>query len=212
MATWQDTNPGFAYARYDLAAAHAYLAAQYPPDVSRAFRVARHAAHKADIFRLALLCREGGFYADADDRCIRPLTTLLRPGLSCLLYQEHLGTIANNFIGVVPGHPLIAAALRRVVDATNEGRVEVLWLETGPALVSRCLVDQVVNPARPVVDALAGIDVLFHTALRHVVSFGCSATYKATPRNWQFIGKSQPKVCLPDELRDLLALVPTPRA
>ena len=39
----------------------------------QAFRLARDIPQKADILRLAVLAFEGGFFVDADDRCLKPL-------------------------------------------------------------------------------------------------------------------------------------------
>jgi tetratricopeptide (TPR) repeat protein len=208
METWRTLNPGFAYARFDAFAARSYLIANFPPPVVRAFGRAGDVAQKADIFRLAVLLREGGFYADADDRCVRPLVGLLGPGVSCLVYQEEMGTIANNFMGVVPGHPLVAMALGVAVGATNRGDQSSPWLDTGPALLSRCFVSQAVGSKGEAKDFAARFSVPSHTELREFVSIHCSAGYKRTPLNWQIGASVLPRARLADDLRQLLGMLP----
>ena len=65
---------------------------------------------QADFFRLAYLNIRGGFYADADDKCIRPLEKLLRKDVQITLVQEDFACIGNNFLGTIPGHPIIKQA------------------------------------------------------------------------------------------------------
>ncbi len=60
-------------------------------------------------------------------------------GRGLLLYQEDLGSLASDFIGAVPGHSLVGAALTQAVEAVNRGDGGVLWLSTGPALMTRLL-------------------------------------------------------------------------
>ena len=116
-ATWQERNPEFTCRFFDDAAARAFLERDYSPEVLGAFDRASEPAKKADFFRLAYLFAEGGYYVDADDRCGAPLATVVPPHARLALFQEEYGTVGNNFIGVVPGHPVIATALDLAVEA-----------------------------------------------------------------------------------------------
>ena len=60
--------------------AKSFITAHFPIDVVRAFARARHPAQRADIFRLAWLAAEGGFYVDADDRCLGSIDALAPAG------------------------------------------------------------------------------------------------------------------------------------
>jgi len=50
-------------------------------------------------------------YVDADNRCLRPISTIVPPNADLVLYQEDLGTIGNDFVAVSREHPVIAYAL-----------------------------------------------------------------------------------------------------
>ena len=73
----------------------------------------------------------------ADDRCIAPIATLDPGGRALIVYQEDLGSIGNNFIGARPGHPVIQRALSNGAAAINRGDSDILWLSTGPGLLTR---------------------------------------------------------------------------
>ena len=82
--------------------AQLYLSKKGARGVLAAFARSKEPAMKADIFRLAHLYFEGGYYLDADDRCVARLDALAPTGCDLLLYQENYGTVGNNFIGVAP--------------------------------------------------------------------------------------------------------------
>jgi mannosyltransferase OCH1-like enzyme len=177
--TWRTTNPDYECVLFDAASADTFLAAHYPPQVQLAYRRARGAARKADIFRLAALLSLGGVYADADDRCQRPLATILPPTAALVLYQEHLGTLGNNFIAVAPQHPFVALMLRQAVNATNRGDSDIVWLSTGPALTARCFVQCYAAGALP-----GETIILDRRDLYRAIAIHCDAAYKKRGEHW----------------------------
>lgn len=70
--TWTRQNPEHRHLKFNNASALKFLTERYSTDVTSAYLRAREPAQKADIFRLAYLYAEGGYYADMDDRCLLP--------------------------------------------------------------------------------------------------------------------------------------------
>jgi hypothetical protein len=62
--------------RYDDAAAAAFVAAEFPEHAA-AYAALPAAVQRADLFRVLVLLRKGGVYADADAACVAPLDALL---------------------------------------------------------------------------------------------------------------------------------------
>ncbi|HTQ71935.1 MAG TPA: glycosyltransferase [Acidocella sp.] len=177
MQSWQARNPGYAWRRFDEAQARDYLAAKFPGPVLQAYQRVREKPQKADIFRLALLVAEGGVYVDADDRCLRPLDTLLPPGASLVLAQAAFGCADNHFLAAAPGHPVLQAALRAVVAALNRGDNESPWLLSGPGLLTRALAQHLAT--RGITAGLPpGLALLDQRALGRAVASACFAAYK----------------------------------
>ncbi|RIY02712.1 hypothetical protein D3218_04985 [Aureimonas flava] len=181
MASWRERNPGFRHRVWSGPEADAYLTAHAAPAVRAAFRRAREPAMKADLFRLALLAHEGGVWADADDRCLRPIAPLLARGAGLLAYQEDLGSLGNNWLAARPGHPVLARALREGTDAVNRGDGDILWLATGPGLLTRVLARARCG-ATP--DEAADALVLDRSEFLDHVAIHCLAAYKASERHW----------------------------
>jgi mannosyltransferase OCH1-like enzyme len=133
MATWPQQNPGHRHLLFGDEAAKAFLSEHLGPEVLAAYQRAEHPTQKSDIFRLAWLYAEGGWYVDCDDRCHAPLEGLARTGALLILHQEELGSLCNNIVGAVRLHPVIGGALRGAVAAVNAADSDYLWLATGPA-------------------------------------------------------------------------------
>jgi tetratricopeptide (TPR) repeat protein len=179
MQSWRDANPDLTFQLFNDRTARTFLAEHYTPPVLAAYRRAREPAQKADIFRLAFLAAHGGIYADADDRCLQPLATILPANAELVLYQEDHGTLGNNFIAAMPGHPILVRALNLAVTAINRGDTDMVWLSTGPALLTRAFAQYVAER-----DAGSDIAVLDRRQLFQAVAIHCAASYKSTDLHW----------------------------
>ncbi len=184
MRSWRDKHPDFAYRLFDDASAKTFLQRRFPFNVVRAFVRARHPAQRADIFRLAYLNVEGGFYVDADDRCLAPIATFAPAGASLTLYQENYGTIGNDFIGASPNHPIITRALTMAVEAMNRGDSDTLWLSTGPGLLTRAFAQAVAGIIAEMPDWRPGTVVRELDVAQRAIGLHCPVRYKRTNKHW----------------------------
>jgi mannosyltransferase OCH1-like enzyme len=184
LRTWVETHPGYAYCRFDNATARDYLGAHYPKEVLSAYRHARHPAQASDLFRLAYLLREGGFYIDADDRCVGPLATVTTPGIILIGYQEQYATLGNNFLGCMPGEAVIGRALMLAVETLNRGDSEAIWLATGPGLLTRAFTDILTQQGTEWRTWLEPRRILDRNELSAVSWSHSISGYKNTRRSW----------------------------
>jgi mannosyltransferase OCH1-like enzyme len=182
MTTWRHHNADYEWQCFDDDSAEAFLEAHFPARVVSAYRLASQPAQKADLFRLAWLAREGGIYADADDCCTAPIDSLLPRGASLALYQENYGSIANNFIAAIAGHPIILAALDLAVEALQRDDHDMVWLSTGPGLMTRTFAHHWATSEDS--DWLRSVSVMTLGEIQRVVAVHCHARYKATERSW----------------------------
>jgi len=183
MQSWRDVHPDWDYQRFDDARAQAFLRAHYPLDVLRAYMRARNPAQKADLFRLAYLAVEGGFYADADDRCLARLDTIVPSHVEIAAYHEIYGSVGNNFLAAKPGEPVILKAFEAAVDAVNRGDHDLLWLSSGPGLMTRTMAQFFSDPneqGRLFSRAL----VLDRCELFQAVAVHCQLRYKRSDEHW----------------------------
>ena len=182
--SWAGMNTDYEHTLFDITSARAFIKDNASSEVLTAFNRAAHAAQKADIFRLAYLLVKGGYYVDADDRCLAPLNSWVPAGASLIAYQEDFGTIANNFLGVAPGHPVIALALASATEAVNRGDSDVLWLSTGPGLLTRAFAQVAASDSDGA--KLVASSVIKRTAsIRQAgVAIHCYLSYKKSDKHW----------------------------
>ena len=182
MATWRHHNPTYEWRCFNDDAAETFLEMHYPLRVARAYRAASQPAQKADLFRLAWLAKNGGIYADADDACAAPIERLLPAGASLVVYQENYGSIANNFMAVVADHPIILAALDLAVEAMLRGDHDMVWLSTGPGLMTRAFANHWATSDDS--SWLRSVSVMTLGEIQRIVAVHCHARYKTTERSW----------------------------
>ena len=184
LRTWVEAHPGYPYCRFDRSSARAYLVAHYPPEVAAAFWRASHPAQASDIFRLAYLLREGGFYVDADDRCIGHLSLLGTGNAQFIAYQEQYASLGNNFLGCVAGEPVIGRALDLAVEAVSRGDADSIWLATGPGLLTRVFAQVLAEQGEAWPQWLGQRRILDRSELAQVSWPHAILPYKNTSRGW----------------------------
>lgn len=184
MKSWQQVNPSFAYTKFDRNSAAAFLRLNLPNNIWLAFVRTREPAKAADVFRLAYLYLKGGFYCDADDRCVAPLLNIVPSNATFVGYLEGHGSLANNFLGVISNHPVIKRALDLAVDAINRGDHDETWLATGPGLLSRAFA-QILANEKSYSTLLENITIFDFNGLQRYVNFHCPADYKRSTKHWR---------------------------
>ncbi len=189
MATWPAHHPGWTHRVFHDAEAQRFLLeaiarGEVPECVLPAYQRSPHAAQKADLFRLAWLSVEGGWWLDADDRCVGSLDALAPAGADLVLYQEEYATLGNNMIGVAPGHPVIQRSLRLAAEAVNRGDADVVWLSTGPGLLTRAFATLLAEAGPEGAPWLGDAAVIERGRLAACVARHCRVTYKLTDRHW----------------------------
>jgi tetratricopeptide (TPR) repeat protein len=179
---WRSAHPNFSYRLFSRADARHFLFEQKMPAALAAFDRATEPAMMADIFRLAYLAHSGGFYIDADDRCLAPLSAIDHGAADLLLYQEeYIGSTGNNFIGVRPGHPVIVAALEEAVTAVNRGDSDILWLSTGPGVLTRQVANYLASDLKARLETTM---ILRSYELERSLAVWALASYKHTQKHW----------------------------
>lgn len=200
MDSWPRVCADFEYRRFSEASARHFLKSHYHASVLRAFNKCHTVPMKADLFRLAYLFREGGVYVDADDYCRHPLDCLGRLDADLILYQETFGSLGNNFIAVVPGHPVIGDALDYTVRELLESSRSDTWFTTGPGQITRAAARQL----RPVMRFNLAESghwprwvILDRHELLSCVSIHIRCNYHRSAKSWKYAEAQQVRLVAP---------------
>lgn len=188
MRSWRVQHPQYEYFLFNDVTATTFLQNNASSRALEAFRRTMHPAQRADIFRLAYLAQEGGFYVDADDRCLGNIGLLYPEDISLAIYQENYGTVANNFVGASRGHPVILRPLDLATEAMLRGDSDIVWLSTGPGLLTRAFAQVVVESSSSL---LASTSFRELGETQRVIGIHCPAQYKKTDQHWSRAAFSQ---------------------
>lgn len=186
--SWKINNPGYEYRRFSDGTAREFLITHFNEKASAAFDRAYEPAKKADLFRLAYLYIEGGYYVDIDDLCVAPIDLISNSKSKLLLYQEDMGSIGNNFIGAAPGDERILVAFWQAAESILRGDREMLWLSTGPGLMTRIaakfIAEYSANCESGQTVCMGDIAILDRVELLKIAKLHCSASYKNARQSW----------------------------
>jgi tetratricopeptide (TPR) repeat protein len=182
--SWREKNPDYEHRLFDGQTALAYLAAHFPSAVASAYRRCTDATTKADLFRLAVLVKDGGLWADMDDRCVAPLYELIPAGVEAFFWQEGTGYLCNNLLATRPSHPILRRALVTAVNAINRGDRDKVWMLTGPGLLSRSFVMEMASVGDEWKQWLQSIAVLDECEIWPRVAIHCQTSHKRFGKHW----------------------------
>ena len=115
---------GWEYRFYTDDTAREYILAHFPIRFAQAYDAILPGAFKADFFRLVVLLREGGVYADIDVQLDTDLDSFLDANISffvprdCPLdrWPNSNYCLWNGFMGSVPGHPILVQAVEDLMN------------------------------------------------------------------------------------------------
>lgn len=149
LSRFRAMNPGWSFVLVDNAGCDAYMEAHYAGQpILDVFRAARIGPLRTDIWRYALLLREGGVYCDVNKMMTVPLDDLIAPNDHAVIAAEDTPLVmpdvswqtdplpeparrllqhpdfnrVNWFLAFAPGHPFLARALERIVETAPSVR------------------------------------------------------------------------------------------
>ncbi|KAL7539559.1 hypothetical protein ACHAWF_006446 [Thalassiosira exigua] len=127
--SWRDLNPRHELRYWDLKSAREYLIEHFHPVFLRAFDCLQPFASKSDLFRMALLYREGGWYSDWKEVCLKEnLLDDIARATNFFAVWDKLATwdrfkhrcIQNGFVGATPRHPIARKMLALTLIQTQK--------------------------------------------------------------------------------------------
>ena len=185
MNSWKEQNPDFEYKLFSRRSAYIFLKIQLGHNDAAAFLNCEHPAMQADFFRLAYLSKMGGFYSDADDKCVRPLNTLVESKAELVLKLGDFGCISNNFLGCAPGNEIISEAYERGMKNTTTYFNEGPWFKLGPGHLTKSVTYNLAHHIHEMdFSKWPKIYMLDQIDTRKYISQHLSLPYKSSDKSW----------------------------
>lgn len=120
---------------FDAPMARAWLEL-HAPDLTEIFDRQPLPATRADLFRVALIAREGGVFTDLDEYPRAGISDWLAEASAVLVIEEGHGTIANNFLAARPGLALFTRLQARIAANLRAASQPYPWWDSGPAMLT----------------------------------------------------------------------------
>lgn len=164
---------------FDAPAARDWLA-RHAPDLVARFDRQSLPATRADLFRVALIAREGGLFADLDEYPRQRIDDWLNGARGVFVIEEGHGTIANNFLAALPGLPLFARLQARIARALDATSSPYPWWDSGPAPLTLEL-----GRALDSADEAPGLRLLTQPEYDARIATNLPFAHKSGPLHWR---------------------------
>lgn len=124
--SWQQLNPEYKYEFMDDVDMRRWIEENMRAEVLQAFDRLIPGAFRADLWRYAVLYKEGGVYADVGMTTMRSLRDVLAADDDFVVARDrpsHNSLLYNAFMAVSPGHPILEEVIGRIVE-----NVQAEWM------------------------------------------------------------------------------------
>ena len=118
-AQYERFAPEFEVRFYDNAACVEYLRAHYHPRVLQRYLRLKSGPHRADLFRYALLYKEGGIYLDVKTRLVRPLRECVDPSQNTTVLAPEKNAIYQGIIMTRPGEQIFLNLIYAILETPD---------------------------------------------------------------------------------------------
>mmetsp|Transcript_10818 Transcript_10818/g.22632 ORF Transcript_10818/g.22632 Transcript_10818/m.22632 type:complete len:617 (-) Transcript_10818:530-2380(-) len=148
--SWTKMNPGYELRLFNLVTARKYLRDYFHPTFLRAFDCLQPFAAKSDFFRYLVLYREGGWYSDWKQECLKEnvLAEISRDTDFYAVrdngnpYSIKKKCVQTSFIGVTPRHPIMTQSIEIVLKHIQERYYGEHCLDTtGPCALGLAIIN-----------------------------------------------------------------------
>ena len=130
---------GYEYRYVSTEAREAYIEANAPERVAKAYALLNNGAAQADLWRMLVLYNEGGVYMDIDAHLVWPLSKMIQPE-DTELFLRTKKDFSNYFIAAAKGHPALKKTLDIIVENIEARDVAAgVYNMTGPNAFNRAL-------------------------------------------------------------------------
>jgi hypothetical protein len=140
-----ENNPEFDYYLYSDADSRAFIAANYDPDVVKAFDLLRPGAYKSDLWRYCILYKLGGVYFDIKMAPLVPIKNILESHsvvfVKDIVNPERLSEcVWNGLMISPPNNKIFKYCIDEIVESCKEKHYRRNNLDiTGPCLLGRMI-------------------------------------------------------------------------
>jgi len=142
----ESMNPDMNYLFFDDESAAGFISNELGSDVLALYHQCAIPAMRADVFRYCFLLKFGGFYIDADYRCVQSVAPLVSSDHRGCLYQRAKGLANGLMYFRDSGDALIERILERALENIRTRSTNNVWSVTGPGVLQKLYANEKSKP------------------------------------------------------------------
>jgi hypothetical protein len=121
---WKKNNPDYEYHYYSDKDVENFIIEHYGTEWHQRFLSAEYPVMKADIFRILVIYKYGGFYIDLDMKSLKPIDVINKENtLACI--GAHLpGIFLHPFFGFTAKHPIMEHLLESLAKSIDNNKLK----------------------------------------------------------------------------------------
>ncbi len=132
--SWKEKNPTFTYKLYDKQERERFIIDHFEPNVIETYRKIKPGPYKADLWRYCILYIKGGFYVDIDTLCCNSIENYINDttefiSVVDLYVHPYKHNIANGFIGIKAGHPIMLSCIHAIVEDVKDNKMHHVGMD-----------------------------------------------------------------------------------
>ena len=137
LGTHRQANAVLTYRLFDRESAVCFIEERFSAREVDAFLDCGVPAMQADFFRYCVLFADGGYYCDADTKCVQPISSLVPRGVAGILFKREWDILVNGGLYfAAPRHPLLEVVIRAATESIERRVSNRVWLTTGPGVLT----------------------------------------------------------------------------
>lgn len=148
VESWINLNPTYRYEFYDDDRIRNFILKEYDEKHLERFDSIKVGASKSDYFRILVIYKYGGVYADLDNRLLKPLDTIINSEDTEILHKQLNNWYDTHVLMMSPNNELLYKCIQMInhnIDIKMKGTAIHV---TGPSVLRKIIATQNYNPKK----------------------------------------------------------------
>ena len=148
VESWINLNPSYQYEFYDDQRIRQFLLTEYGKKYVERFDSIKVGASKSDYFRILIIYKYGGVYADLDNRLLKPLYHIIKPEDTEILHKQRNNWYDTHVLMMSPKNKLLYECIQIINNNIDNKTKGTAINVTGPEILRKIIKTQNYQPKK----------------------------------------------------------------
>lgn len=139
VESWINLNPSYQYEFYDDKRIRHFLLKEYGQKYVERFNSIKVGASKSDYFRILIIYKFGGVYADLDNKLLKPLDEIIKPEDTEILHKQVNNWYDTHVLMMSPNNELLYNCIQ-IINKNIDDKIKGTAINvTGPNVLRKVI-------------------------------------------------------------------------